>query len=54
LEVARQQSARSLELRAALSLARLTGEREGLAQLCRSFSEGLETPDLREARTVLG
>jgi predicted ATPase len=54
LQMARQQSARSLELRAALSLARLSGERQGLAELCRSFSEGLDTPDLREARALLG
>jgi len=52
-QVAHQQSARSLELRAAMSLVRLTGERQGLAELYGSFSEGLETPDLREARALL-
>jgi serine/threonine protein kinase len=60
LDVARHQGARSLELRAATSLARLRihqGRRsEGgdlLAAVYATFTEGLDTPDLREARAVL-
>ena len=60
LDVARRQGARSLELRAAVSLARLRihqGRRpEGhdlLAAVYSTFTEGLATPDLREARAVL-
>jgi len=60
LEVAQQQQAHSWELRAATSLARLlaeTGRRdEGRATLAPAFalfSEGLETSDLREAKTLL-
>lgn len=60
LEVARRQGARSLELRAAVSLARLRthqGRRsEGhdvLAAVYEGFTEGLDTQDLREARAVL-
>jgi predicted ATPase len=60
LEVTRQQGARSLELRAAVSLARLwrtegrDGEaRELLARVYGSFSEGLDTRDLREAGAML-
>jgi adenylate cyclase len=60
IQIAREQDARSLELRAALSLARLQDRaavpgdgREILASAHGSFSEGLETPDLKEARAVL-
>jgi predicted ATPase len=60
LEVAHRQSARSLELRAATSLARLRihqGRRdEGhdvLATVYETFTEGLDTADLREARGLL-
>ena len=60
LEVARGQAARSLELRAALSLARLHQQRgddnagrELLAPIYAWFVEGFETNDLREARTLL-
>jgi len=60
LAVARRQSARSLELRAAVSLARLRAHQgrrsEGhdlLADVYGAFTEGLDTPDLREARAVL-
>jgi predicted ATPase/DNA-binding transcriptional ArsR family regulator len=56
LHIARQQGARSLELRAAVSLSRLLrsegrdGEaREVLTPVYRWFTEGLDTPDLREA-----
>jgi predicted ATPase len=60
LDVARRQGAKSLELRAALSLARLLrgrGERaEGrrlLAETFGWFTEGWDTPDLRAAREFL-
>jgi len=60
LDVARRQQARSLELRAAVSLSRLW-QRRGkhqqaehlLGGVYRSFTEGLHTPDLREARSLL-
>ena len=61
LGVARQQSSRALELRAATSLARhwaakgkRTEAREVLEPVYSVFTEGLETPDLMEARGVLG
>ena len=60
LEVARGQQARSLELRAGTSLARLwacqgkRGEaRDLLAPIYGWFTEGFETSDLREARALL-
>jgi predicted ATPase len=60
LEVARRQGARSLELRAAVSLSRLwqaegrEGEaREFLAPIFAWFSEGRETVGLRAAATLL-
>jgi predicted ATPase len=60
IDVARGQQARSLELRAAVSLARLWGE-EGRFEEARSllvpvygwFTEGLDTPDLVEAKALL-
>src|SRR5262245_46508606 len=54
-EIARAQQAKALELRAALSLARrrwLEG-RTALADLVAGFTEGADTPDLREARALL-
>jgi TOMM system kinase/cyclase fusion protein len=61
LGVARQQGARSLELRAAASLARHWAARgrkdearEVLEPVYAGFTEGLETPDLVEARELLG
>jgi hypothetical protein len=51
--VARRQGARSLELRAALSLARQTGDRGPLADVAPRFTEGSDTPDLREAQELL-
>jgi len=57
LEVARRQQSRSLELRAALELASLRRTSETAAligELYGSFTEGLDTPDLIEARAVLG
>jgi predicted ATPase len=60
LAVARRQSARSLELPAATSLARLWGTqgrsgeaRELLASVYGGFTEGLDRPDLKEARRLL-
>ncbi len=60
LEIARGQQAKSLELRAARALAGLwagagrTAEaRALLAPVYSSFTEGLETPDLEGARTLL-
>lgn len=60
LEVAGCCGARSLELRAAVSLARLLAERgraeEGrtrLAEIYGRFSEGFSTPDLKEAAALL-
>jgi predicted ATPase len=60
LEVAAGQKARCLELRAAISLARL-GQARGEPRLGRPtltevyawFTEGFDTSDLREARTLL-
>ncbi|MFH1085636.1 MAG: AAA family ATPase [Chloroflexota bacterium] len=60
IEVARQQRAKSLELRATVSLSRLwqsQGRREDarrlLAEIYGWFTEGLDTPDLRDARALL-
>ena len=57
IEVARGQSAKSLELRAATSLAelwrtqgRIDEARALLEPICRWFDEGAETADLRRAR----
>jgi predicted ATPase len=61
LKIARERSARSLELRAAMSLARLeqiAGERgtahDLLAAVYGGFTEGFDTRDLQEARTLVG
>lgn len=54
IEIARQQKARSLELRAALSLVRLSrNNRTALEPIYSSFTEGLDTVDLREAKAML-
>jgi predicted ATPase len=60
LEVARSQQAKSLELRAALSLSRLWQQhgkrgqaRQLLSEVYSGFTEGFETPDLQEARMWL-
>jgi predicted ATPase len=60
IEIARQQSAKSFELRAAMSLARLwqrqrkTEEaRQTLAEIYGWFTEGFDTPDLQEAKALL-
>jgi hypothetical protein len=60
IEVAQQQQAKSLELRAGMSLARLwqsqgkTAEaRQILAEIYSWFTEGFETKDLQEAKGLL-
>jgi predicted ATPase len=60
LDVARRQQAKSLELRAAMSLSRLWQQqgkcaeaRALLAPLYGWFTEGFDTADLQEARTLL-
>jgi predicted ATPase len=60
IEIARAQDGRSLELRAVISLARLlrhTGRCDEahsvLAQIYNWFTEGFDTADLREAKTML-
>jgi predicted ATPase len=60
LAIAREQGTRGFELRAAASLARLLGKqgrrdeaRDLLAPVYRSFSEGFDMPDLKEAKALL-
>ncbi|HET8676409.1 MAG TPA: protein kinase [Blastocatellia bacterium] len=60
IEVARQQQAKSLELRAVLSLARLWRQqgkleegRQMLAEVYGWFTEGFDTADLKEAKALL-
>jgi predicted ATPase len=60
LDVARRQEAKSLELRAAMSLARLWQQqgkrgaaRELLAPIYDWFTEGFDTADLQDAKTLL-
>ena len=60
LDVARRQEAKSLELRAAMSLSRLwqqQGKRQEahdlLAPIYGWFTEGFDTADLREAKALL-
>ena len=60
LDVARQQQAKSLELRAAMSLARLWQQQgktaeahELLAPVYEWFTEGFDTADLQDAKTLL-
>ena len=60
LDIARRQQAKSLELRAAMSLARLwqhQGQRhaayELLAPVYGWFTEGFDTADLQEAKALL-
>ena len=60
LDIARRQQAKSLELRAAMSLSRLWQQqgkraeaRELLAPIYGWFTEGFDTADLREAKALL-
>jgi predicted ATPase len=60
LEIARRRQAKSLELRAAMSLARLwqhqgkgAAARQLLAEVYGWFTEGFDTADLQEARALL-
>ncbi|HSF33392.1 MAG TPA: adenylate/guanylate cyclase domain-containing protein [Candidatus Tectomicrobia bacterium] len=60
LDIARRQKAKSLELRAAISLGRLWHQqgkraeaRALLTQVYDWFTEGFDTPDLRDARALL-
>jgi adenylate cyclase len=60
LDLAKSEGARSLGLRSAMSMARLLQRlkrvdeaRELLAECYTSFTEGFDTPDLREARELL-
>jgi predicted ATPase len=60
LDVARRQEAKSLELRAAMSLSRLwqqqgkrTEAHELLAPIYSWFTEGFDTADLQEAKALL-
>lgn len=53
MELARGQSARSFQLRAATSLARVTGDASALKACLARFGEGHATRDLIDARSVL-
>jgi predicted ATPase len=61
IEIARRQKAKSFELRAVTSLGRLYHKqgrhiegRQMLAEVYGWFTEGFDTPDLKEARALLG
>jgi predicted ATPase len=61
IEIARRQSAKSLELRAVTSLSRRLLQKQGkkeearqiLAEIYGWFTEGFDTADLREAKALL-
>ena len=61
LDIARRQQAKSLELRAAMSLSRLWQQqgkqeeaRQMLADIYGWFTEGFDTADLKEAKALAG
>jgi predicted ATPase len=60
IEIARKQSAKSFELRATTSLARLLAQqsrhdeaRAMLAEIYNWFTEGFDTADLKDAKALL-
>jgi predicted ATPase len=60
LTTSKEQSAKSLELRASMSLSRLMVQqsrradaRKALVDVFSSFTEGFDTPDLRDARRLM-
>jgi predicted ATPase len=60
IKLAQKIGAKAWELRAAMSLARMVRKRSNLAEardllapLYSSFTEGFETPDLRDAKALL-
>ena len=60
IEIAQRQQAKSLELRAAMSLSRLWQQqgkqaeaRQMLAEIYNWFTEGFDTKDLQEAKALL-
>jgi predicted ATPase len=60
IEIAQKQKAKSLELRAAMSLSRLwkqqgkkTQAQKVLGEIYNWFTEGFDTPDLKEAKALL-
>jgi len=60
IEIARRQSAKSLELRAVMSLSRLwwhygnkSEARQMLSEIYGWFTEGFDTADLKEAKALL-
>jgi predicted ATPase len=60
IDIARKQQAKSLELRAVMSLSRLwqqqgktTEARQMLADIYNWFTEGFDTKDLQEAKALL-
>jgi predicted ATPase len=60
IEIARHQSAKSLELRATMSLARLLAKQDRrdeahrmLAEIYGWFTEGFDTADLKDAKALL-
>ena len=53
IAIAREQSAKSWELRATTSLGKREEARQLLAKIYEWFTEGFDTTDLKNARTLL-